>query len=280
MDFCDKNEDAGTPEKPSRVWHMMGLFPTCLALGSTGLVMSLWLRLWCPKYTAFKDWADSSTTWVNRTGNKRTVGGQRKRKVMPSECQESKQFSEGYPQISDKVGYRVVGNAVPVPYFTALLSNVVQALNKAGVQKHTDSSNNALCFGDLSLVTTTKKVPNKGPTLEQCTEVQRTHQACVTKLFVDAKSPTQETQQGRTSFAADPSVGASWHQYEQGWMCLQDEVKLGPGLDHERCTKPECIEPIRKRQLKRKRKTARRRARESTESTKEIAECFHGPAPE
>ena len=126
LGFCDKNEDAGTPEKPNRVWYMMGLFPTCLTSGNTGLVMALWLRLLCPKYTAFIDWADFSTTWVIRTGNKRTVGGQRKRKVMPSECQESKQFSEGYPRFSNEVGYRVAGNAVPVPYFTALLSNVVQ----------------------------------------------------------------------------------------------------------------------------------------------------------
>ena len=129
----DKNEDAGSPEKPNRVWHMMGLFPTCLASGNTGLVMALWLRLWCPKYTAFKDWADFSASWASRTGIKRTVGGQRKRRVMPSECQESKQFSEGYPQFDDEVGYRVAGNAMPVPYFTALLSKVIQALNNAGV---------------------------------------------------------------------------------------------------------------------------------------------------
>ena len=90
--------------------------------------------------------------------NKRAVGGQRKRKVMPSECQESKQFSEGYPQISDEVGYRVAGNAVPVPYFTALLTSVVQALDKAGVQRHTYTISDALNFDDLSLVETTKKV--------------------------------------------------------------------------------------------------------------------------
>ena len=77
LDFCDKNEDARAPEKPNRVRHMMGLFPTWLGSGNTSLVMALWLRLWCPKYTAFKDWADLSATCVNRTGNKRTVGGQR-----------------------------------------------------------------------------------------------------------------------------------------------------------------------------------------------------------
>ena len=60
-------------------------------------------------------------------------------------------------------------------------------------------------------------------------------------------------------------------------MFLQDEAKLGPGFDHERCAKPECTEPIRKKQLKRKRKAARRRARENAEITQKIKECFHGP---
>ena len=105
---------------------------------------------------------------MNRTGNKRTVGGQRKRKVVSSECQESKQFSEGYPQTSDEVGYRVAGNAVPVPYFTALLSNIIQALNQAGVQRLTESNKDALCFSDLSLEETIQKVLIRGSTLEQC----------------------------------------------------------------------------------------------------------------
>ena len=271
LGFCDNNEDAGTPEKPNRVWHMMGLFPTCLASGNTGLVMALWLRLWCPKYTAFKDWADFSATWVNRTGNKRTVGGQRKRKVMPSECQESKQFSEGYPQFNDEVAYRVAGNAVPVPYFTALLTRVIQSLSDAGVQRQTNNCKGTLCFEDLTLEGTTQKDLTKGPTLEQCKEIQRTHQAFVTRLFANAKSTVKKTQQ----FAADPSVGATWHQCKHGWVCLQDEARLGPGFDHERCTKLECTEPIRIKQQKRERKAARRAAKAASKH-----KCFHGSAPE
>ena len=101
----------------------------------------------------------------------------------------------------------MAGNAVPVPYFTALLSKVIQALNNAGVQRHTNGSKDTLYFSDLSLEETSQKELVKGPTLEQCKEIQQRHQAFVTKLFADAKSPVKKTQQGTIWFTADSSVG-------------------------------------------------------------------------
>ena len=244
LGFCDKNEEAGTPEKSNRVWYMMVTFPTCLASGNTGLMLAMWLPLWCPKYTAFQDWADLSTPWVSRTGNNRSVGGRRKRKVMPSECQESRQFSEGYPQFSDELGYRVAGNAAPVPYFTAFLTSVVQALTKAGVQKHTGRSKNALDFEDLPLVESAKVT--LGPKLEVFEEIQRAHSKFVQELFTAAKSAV--IKQGPNN-GGHASLGqATWHQCIHGWVCLQPEAKLGPSFDCEICIKPICIEPIREKQ--------------------------------
>jgi site-specific DNA-cytosine methylase len=38
LGFCNLHDTIGYPLKPSRVFHMMGLFPTALASGNTGLV--------------------------------------------------------------------------------------------------------------------------------------------------------------------------------------------------------------------------------------------------
>ena len=172
-----------------------------------------------------------------------------------------------------------------------MLSKVIQALNNAGVRRHTNNSIDTLCFSDLSLEETPQKELVKGPTLtaaemgstfkwkqERVDEASEGANAeeIVTKLFADAKSPVRQTQQGMISFTADQSVGATWHQCRHGWVCLQDEARLGPGFDHERCTKLECTEPIRKKQLKRERKAARRRARAvSTQTEKYAFMCQH-----
>ena len=260
LGFCDNNEDAGSPDKPNRVWHMMGLFPTCLASGNTGLVMAMWLRLWCPKYTAFKDWADSSKTWVKRSGNKREVGRQRKRKVIPVECQESKQFCKGYPQLSDEVGYRVAGNAVPVPYFTKLLESVVVALTSAGVPRQRDGNNTNLSFEDLSL--------NASPEVEGA------------EAEVEQNVRKSQTDQSEVKISKRQTNQVTWHQCKHGWVSLQEGAELRAGFDQEKCTKPECIEPLKKKQLKRKQKAARKKARAEAESTGSVGHCFHGEAPE
>ena len=86
---------------------------------------------------------------------------------MPSECQESKQLSEGYPQLSDEVGYRVAGNAVPVPYFKCGASANQSRRTKAHRQEQ------GLNFEDLSLVESAEVT--LGTTLEECEEIQRGH---------------------------------------------------------------------------------------------------------
>ena len=52
-------DKVGNPKWPNRVWHPMGLFPTCLASGNTGLVSWPRLRWMCSKHSAFLHWANT-----------------------------------------------------------------------------------------------------------------------------------------------------------------------------------------------------------------------------
>ena len=52
---------------------------------------------------------------------------------MPSEVLRSKGFPVTTPVASDAVGFRFAGNAVPVNWFTVLLSEVRLQLEEAGV---------------------------------------------------------------------------------------------------------------------------------------------------
>ena len=147
--YKDKRCRIGTPPKPSHVWLPTGLFPTCLASGNSGLVRTLYLRAMCPLYVGFSAWFDATYTiggrdrrrkagkWASQAMPVRVVqkGGVRERRPMPSEVLQSKGFPASTPIKSDKVGFRFAGNAVPVSWFTVLLTEVRLHLEEAVVSK-------------------------------------------------------------------------------------------------------------------------------------------------
>jgi site-specific DNA-cytosine methylase len=131
MDFKDR---VGSPLLPNRIFHMMGLFPTVMASGNTGLVLVLQLRSMCPKYGGFMMWLQ----YVQRSKQVEVTpflkAALRLRRVMPSECMDSKGFPAGSPKLPVTAEYRMAGNSVPVPYFTKLLNAVIEYLAAARVQ--------------------------------------------------------------------------------------------------------------------------------------------------
>ena len=59
----------------------------------------------------------------------------RERRPMPSEVLQSKGFPIATPVASDAIGFRFAGNAVPINWFTVLLSEEKLHLEEAGVCK-------------------------------------------------------------------------------------------------------------------------------------------------
>ena len=147
--YKNKRCRIGTPPKPSHVWLPTGLFPTCLASGNSGLVRTLYLRAMCPLCAGFSAWFDATYTIGGRDRRRKAgklasqtmpvrevqKGGVRERRPMPSEVLQSKGFPASTPTKSDKVGFRFAGNAVPVNWFTVLLSEVRLHLEEAAVSK-------------------------------------------------------------------------------------------------------------------------------------------------
>ena len=68
--FKNRNDTVGSPQFPSRVWHPIGLFPTSLASGQTGLVRTIWLRAMCRIYSTFRHWFE--VVFRTSTGMKRS----------------------------------------------------------------------------------------------------------------------------------------------------------------------------------------------------------------
>ena len=138
----------GTPLAPSNVWLPSGLFPTCLASGNSGLVLTIMLRALCPLYCIFTEWFELAhgkkgrrrrQTVKNlhhlpvRPSRKIKKGGLRTRRPMPIETLISKGFPKDTPMSSDEVGFRFAGNAVPCDWFSELFKMVVDQLEGAGV---------------------------------------------------------------------------------------------------------------------------------------------------
>jgi hypothetical protein len=113
----------------------MGVFPTCLASGNTGLVRWPRLRWNCIKHNAFLHWAVTAKVSCNNqpASNGSCIG---ERRVTPPECLDSKGFPHSTPIPNDRTGYRFAGNAVPVAYFTELLTKVATALDEADCPIH------------------------------------------------------------------------------------------------------------------------------------------------
>ena len=133
--FKNWADKVGNPKWPNRVWHPMGLFPTCLASGNTGLVRWPRLRWMCSKHSAFLHWAITAKVKCNSqpAGSTSCIA---ERRVTPAECLRSKGFPRSTPIPSDRAGYRFAGNAVPVAYFTELLTTVATALDAADSPIH------------------------------------------------------------------------------------------------------------------------------------------------
>ena len=136
--------------EPSNVWLPSGLFPTCLASGNSGLVLTVMLRALCPLYSIFTEWFELThgkkrqeeendikmiilpTSTASTDSSK---GWLRTRRPMPIETLLSKGFPEDTPVVSDEVGFRFAGNAVPCNWFTGLFTLVCSHLEEAGVSK-------------------------------------------------------------------------------------------------------------------------------------------------
>ena len=133
--FKNWKDKVGNPKWPNRVWHPMGLFPTCLASGNTGLVRWPRLRWMCIKHNAFLHWATTAKVCCNDqpASSKSCIG---ERRVTPPECLDSKGFPHSTPIPNDRAGYRFAGNAVPVAYFAELLTRVATALDEADCPIH------------------------------------------------------------------------------------------------------------------------------------------------
>ena len=112
--YKNLRDRVGPPHEPSRVWLPTRLFPTCLALGNSGLVLMIWLRVMCPLYSAMTSRFDMAFRRNNRsqkTGKKRRkperngqIGRARTRKATPDECLISKDFPEDTPFSSEESG--------------------------------------------------------------------------------------------------------------------------------------------------------------------------------
>ena len=133
LGYMPGKDKIGSPYYPNRIFHMLGLFPTVLASGNTGLVLVIQLRAMCPKYSAFKSWANITQSALNRPLAVWAKAALRLRRVMPCECMASKGFPLDAPKVSDSAAYRMAGNAVPIPYFTRLLISVTDYIRAAGV---------------------------------------------------------------------------------------------------------------------------------------------------
>ena len=141
--YKNMRDRVGPPHEPSRVWLPTGLFPTCLASGNSGLVLTMWLRAMCPLYSAMTSWfkvtfkknSKSKRTGKNRRipARNKQVGRARTRKATPEECLISKGFPEDTPFSSEESGYRFAGNAVPCNWFTGLFKQITCCLQNAGV---------------------------------------------------------------------------------------------------------------------------------------------------
>ena len=134
LGYIDFKDRVGSPLLPSRIFHMMGLLPTVMASGNTGLVLTLGLRSMCPKYSGFMMWLQ----YVQRSKQVEVTpflkAALRLRRVIPSECMDSKGFPAGSPKLPVTAEYRMAGNSVPVPCFTKLLNAVIEYLAVARVQ--------------------------------------------------------------------------------------------------------------------------------------------------
>ena len=56
LGYCNLRDKIGYPMTPSRVFHPMGLLPTCLASGNTGFVRTVKLRALNGLYCALVQW--------------------------------------------------------------------------------------------------------------------------------------------------------------------------------------------------------------------------------
>ena len=114
----------GNPAFPARVWHPSGLFPTVLASGNAGLIRWPRFKAMCPVRQAF-------CTWAKIPLKTDPAGCIHERRPMPSECLSAKGFPTDTPFISDSVGFRFAGNAVPPSYFEKLFLAVTNLLDGA-----------------------------------------------------------------------------------------------------------------------------------------------------
>ena len=133
MGFCDANRRVGTPLKPNRVFSPMGLFPTAVASGNTGLVEVLRIRAMDPIYSTLTYWIEC---WREDTERlpawKPLKGGMQTGKIMPDECFASKGYPLKLDHLPDEIKYRFAGIMVPVPYTSRFIEAVVRYLEEAG----------------------------------------------------------------------------------------------------------------------------------------------------
>jgi hypothetical protein len=132
LGYCSLRDRIGYPMTPSRVFHPLGLLPTCLASGNTGLVRTIRLRALDNIYCAWVTWVQvlrSTRAFAPRWKAQR--GGLCNRRMMPSECFASKGYTLEL-DVPDEIKYRCAGNMVPIPYTTRFIKAVVQYLERAG----------------------------------------------------------------------------------------------------------------------------------------------------
>ena len=148
--YKNLKDSIGFPMESSNVWLPSGSFPTCLASGNSGLVLTVMLRALCSLYSMFTEWFELTHSKKDRR-KRMTVkglhslparpqrivqkGGLRTRRPMPIETLSSKGFPEDTPISSDDVSFRFAGNAVTFNLFTELFTLVCSHLEEAGVSK-------------------------------------------------------------------------------------------------------------------------------------------------
>ena len=108
LGYCNLRDKIGYPMTPSRVFHPMGLLPTCLASGNTGLVRTIKLRALDGLYCALVQWiqlVQKKKVFLPQWQPQR--GGQCNRRMMPSECFASKAYMYSLElDLPDEVLYR------------------------------------------------------------------------------------------------------------------------------------------------------------------------------